>query len=222
MHIRPSVGLGTQCGVLSQQGLAGERRCGVGLGRAACLAVPCIRIMIRCSIVPLKDPEQKATTPGCRRRQHPRADNTSTGGSSSLRRRCPYQSSRPPRRATCSMCGRSGECRSGQLVELVPACWHAGTNTAAQREDSPGLSAGTAEKVASYLASLDDGALGWQDSERVQAAIVLASAGKWDRFLSPLRLLRLDWRDVLVAGGLADADWPTRLEAELPGTRPDG
>ena len=43
---------------------------------------------------------------------------------------------------------------------------------------------GTAEKVVSYLASLDGGALGGQDSERVQAAIVLASAGQWDRFLS--------------------------------------
>jgi hypothetical protein len=31
-----------------------------------------------------------------------------------------------------------------------------------------------------------------------------------------LRLLTLDWRDVLVAGELADADWPARLDAELP------
>jgi hypothetical protein len=26
----------------------------------------------------------------------------------------------------------------------------------------------------------------------------------------------VDWRDVLVAGGLADADWPDRLNVELP------
>jgi hypothetical protein len=75
--------------------------------------------------------------------------------------------------------------------------------------------AGTADKVASYLASLTDEALGWQDPERVLTAIVLASAGQWDRFLSIVRLLRLDWRDVLVAGGLANADWPARLDEEL-------
>lgn len=86
------------------------------------------------------------------------------------------------------------------------------------RRDFP---AGTAEKVASYLASLDDGALGGQDTERVQAAIIIASAGQWDRFLSLIRLLRLDWRDVLVAGGLANEDWPARLDAELPGPRSD-
>jgi hypothetical protein len=35
-------------------------------------------------------------------------------------------------------------------------------------------------------------------------------------FRAVLRLVTVDWRDVLVAGGLADADWPARLEAELP------
>jgi len=31
-----------------------------------------------------------------------------------------------------------------------------------------------------------------------------------------LRLVTADWRDVLMAGGLAGAGWPARLEAELP------
>ena len=53
-------------------------------------------------------------------------------------------------------------------------------------------------------------------SERIQAALVLGAAGKWSRFEQQLRQLELDWRDVLVAGGLADDDWPTRLAAELP------
>jgi hypothetical protein len=83
------------------------------------------------------------------------------------------------------------------------------------RRDFP---TGTADKVAGYLASLADEDFGGQDAERVQAAIVLASAGRWDRFLSVFGLLKLDWRDVLVAGGLANADWPTRLDAELPST----
>jgi hypothetical protein len=75
--------------------------------------------------------------------------------------------------------------------------------------------AGTADEVAGYLASLAGDAFGGQDPERVQAAIVLASAGQWDRFLGIFHLLRTDWRDVLVAGGLANADWPARLDAEL-------
>jgi hypothetical protein len=81
------------------------------------------------------------------------------------------------------------------------------------RRDFP---AGTADEVAGYLASVAGEAFGGQDPERVQAAIVLASVGQWDRFLSVFRLLQLDWRDVLVAGGLANADWPARLDAELP------
>jgi hypothetical protein len=52
----------------------------------------------------------------------------------------------------------------------------------------------------------------------MMAAVVLASQGRLDRFFPLFRLLKVDWRDVLVAGGLADEDWPSRLDAELPGT----
>ena len=52
-------------------------------------------------------------------------------------------------------------------------------------------------------------------SERIQAALVLGAAGKWNRFEQQLRRLERDWRYVLVVGGLADEDWPTRLAAEL-------
>ena len=48
------------------------------------------------------------------------------------------------------------------------------------------------------------------------AAIVLASAGQWQRFIYFIRLVAQDWRDVLVDGGLADEDWRDRLYAELP------
>jgi hypothetical protein len=34
-------------------------------------------------------------------------------------------------------------------------------------------------------------------------------------FKSMLQLLRLDWRDVLMAGGLGQDDWRTVLDAEL-------
>ena len=54
-------------------------------------------------------------------------------------------------------------------------------------------------------------------SERLQAALVLGAAGKWNRFEQQLRRLERDWREVLVVGGLADEDWPARLADALPG-----
>jgi hypothetical protein len=71
---------------------------------------------------------------------------------------------------------------------------------------------GTDDEVIRRLTALapDD------SSERIQAALVLGAAGEWSRFERQLRQLELDWRDVLVAGGLADDDWPARLAAELP------
>lgn len=53
-------------------------------------------------------------------------------------------------------------------------------------------------------------------SERLQAALVLGAAGKWNRFEQQLRRLIRDWREVLVVGGLADEDWPARLDEALP------
>jgi hypothetical protein len=81
------------------------------------------------------------------------------------------------------------------------------------RRDFP---AGTADEVARRLAGLTTEAFGGQDQERVMAAIVLASAGQWERFLAVIRLMALDWRDVLVAGELAHPAWRARLDAELP------
>jgi hypothetical protein len=75
-----------------------------------------------------------------------------------------------------------------------------------------------APTVIDHLTELDDVAYGGQDHERIQAALVLAAGGDWDRFLAQFHLVRLDWRDVLVAGGLADEDWPHKLIAELDAT----
>ena len=78
---------------------------------------------------------------------------------------------------------------------------------------------GSAEEVIDRLRQLPPG-----DSpageERVMAGVVLASAGQWDTFVYYLRLATEDWRDVLVAGGLANEDWRARLDAELPVQRP--
>ena len=74
---------------------------------------------------------------------------------------------------------------------------------------------GSADMVLSYLGALADSAYGGQSRERVQPSVVLASRGQRDRFKSMLQLLNLDWRDVLMAGGLGQEDWRAVLDAEL-------
>jgi hypothetical protein len=65
---------------------------------------------------------------------------------------------------------------------------------------------GTAEQVCVYLEGLTAGECGGQDPERVKAAVVLFSRGQWERFPDMIEQLEVDWRDVLVAGGLAHED----------------
>jgi hypothetical protein len=43
----------------------------------------------------------------------------------------------------------------------------------------------------------------------------LAGDGDVDRFRSAIDLLRIDWRDVLVMGGLGDESWPVDLDRKL-------
>ena len=54
-----------------------------------------------------------------------------------------------------------------------------------------------------------------QDRERIQAAMVLGAAGDWQRFTRLVELLRIDWRDVLMAGGLGHGGWADVLDREL-------
>jgi len=53
------------------------------------------------------------------------------------------------------------------------------------------------------------------NSERVQAAIVLLVDGDIAKLQNALTLARTDWRDLLLAAGLAEANWPARLDAEF-------
>ncbi len=53
------------------------------------------------------------------------------------------------------------------------------------------------------------------DTERVQAGIVLVAGGRLDALVDAVELARLGWRDLLVAAGLANADWPDQLDARL-------
>ncbi len=52
-------------------------------------------------------------------------------------------------------------------------------------------------------------------SERVQAAIVLQANGDIARLRQMLDLASTDWRDLLIAAGLAEGDWPLRLDTAL-------
>jgi hypothetical protein len=69
--------------------------------------------------------------------------------------------------------------------------------------------------VLRYLDGLPDSEYGGQGRERVQAALVLASRGRRERFESMVQLLRMDWRDVLMAGGLGHDDGRALLDREL-------
>jgi hypothetical protein len=51
--------------------------------------------------------------------------------------------------------------------------------------------------------------------ERVLAAVVVVAAGNDARLGWAATDAELDWRDVLVAAGLENADWPERLDALL-------
>ena len=69
---------------------------------------------------------------------------------------------------------------------------------------------GSADALIKRLAAVEQG-------ERLQAAVVLWARGDLGRFQDSLALCEVDWRDVLVRGGLADDDWPERLDVELGG-----
>jgi hypothetical protein len=82
------------------------------------------------------------------------------------------------------------------------------------RRDFPGRH----DDVAKVLESAIPGK---QDRERVLAAIILSADGDMRRLHQAVELSRLDWRDALLAGGLAHEDWPQRLDVEF-GKADDG
>jgi hypothetical protein len=54
-----------------------------------------------------------------------------------------------------------------------------------------------------------------EGDERVHAALLAVARGDLSRLLDAAALAELDWRDVLVAGGVAGEDWPIRVDAFL-------
>ena len=54
-----------------------------------------------------------------------------------------------------------------------------------------------------------------QAAERIQAAIVVHSHGDFERFLSEMELVELDWRDTLMGSGLEHGDYEEQLDRLL-------
>ena len=69
-----------------------------------------------------------------------------------------------------------------------------------------------AERVAGLLGAVHSGN---QDRERVLGAVVLGADGDLSQLQQLIELSRIDWRDVLVGGGLGNADWQTVLNDRL-------
>ncbi len=51
--------------------------------------------------------------------------------------------------------------------------------------------------------------------ERVLGAVLILTRGEAERLASSIAIAERDWRDALVWAGLAQPDWPERLEAFL-------
>lgn len=73
----------------------------------------------------------------------------------------------------------------------------------------------TAPAVVAALRAMPTAAYGGQDPERIHAAHVLGTDGDWNLFELRRDLARLDWRDLLVVGGLGDGGWSERLVEKL-------
>ena len=72
--------------------------------------------------------------------------------------------------------------------------------------------ASNADDVARLLEKVESGN---QDRERVIAAVVLGARGELGSLLQMVELSLVDWRDVLVEGGLDSADWSRLLDQHL-------
>ena len=68
------------------------------------------------------------------------------------------------------------------------------------------------------LAALEDWKISYEEEppgERLTAALVLAADGSLEGIDAAFELAEQDWRDLLVAGGLAREDWPELLDLRL-------
>jgi RimJ/RimL family protein N-acetyltransferase len=90
---------------------------------------------------------------------------------------------------------------------------HAPTGRLVRRieRDFPGEAGDIVERLTNLALPLAER----QSRERILAAVVLAARGDRTALAQGMRMATRDWRDVLVGGGLANLDWPARLDREL-------
>jgi len=79
----------------------------------------------------------------------------------------------------------------------------------------PGSAKGIEDLLANAVESLHLSQWDSDEIERIQAAIVIGGSGDLGQLRGMRDLALQDWRDALVAAGLANEDWPERLDAEL-------
>ena len=71
------------------------------------------------------------------------------------------------------------------------------------------------EQVDRAVQLLEEVESGNQDRERVIAAVVLGSRGDLENLFQLVELSVVDCRDVLVGGGLGNADWSSAMDEQL-------
>lgn len=69
-----------------------------------------------------------------------------------------------------------------------------------------------ASSVISLLEEAELRVFGQAASERFAAAIVIVANGSIDNLLDAIRLMEIDWRDLLVEAELADSDWLSKVD----------
>ena len=75
---------------------------------------------------------------------------------------------------------------------------------------------GAAEALASCLAAVPELPLAdRQDPERLTAAMLILGKGDRDGLARAIAVARRDWRDLLMAAGLANGNWPEVLARTL-------
>jgi hypothetical protein len=66
--------------------------------------------------------------------------------------------------------------------------------------------------IQSMLQEVENGKFKGDASERVLTAAIVVAQGDVDRFIEALRLMEIDWRDLLMAAGLGHEGWPSKVD----------
>lgn len=79
-----------------------------------------------------------------------------------------------------------------------------------------------AARILEAIDRIDERDVDGQDTDRIALAIVIVM-GRGIDLASVTALAQRDWRDLLVAGGLAEDNWPSKIAEHLGGRthRPD-